>query len=386
MLEAKKTALDTSAATDEEQPSASDLAVNSIAQTISEVNSDDDLRHYREMLRAMDPRYLHTMTMTDIYDVSYTQTQAVIAGLLWPCTYILAGAPKVGKSFLAAQLCYHVSTGTPVWGMPVRHGTVLYMALEDTYARIQHRLYGMYGAAPTSNLHICIAASQIGRGMEEQLDNFLVEHPDTVMVVIDTLGKARDTGGKDYSYAADYEVIGRIKSIADNKGICVVIVHHTRKQPSDDPYDMISGTNGLFGSADGALVMRKDHRLGSAAILDVCGRDQPDIRLHLSRDKTSLCWALDQIEKEPWLVPPEPILELIAQRINADCPTWTGTATECLEMLGITDLPPNTLTYKLNINAARLAADYNIRYLSCRNHAGRRVSFDYIVPPTEGKE
>ena len=55
---------------------------------------------------------------------------------LYSGAYILAGAPKIGKSFLVAQLAYHVSTGQRLWGYEVHQGTVLYLALEDDFQRI----------------------------------------------------------------------------------------------------------------------------------------------------------------------------------------------------------------------------------------------------------
>lgn len=96
--------------------------------------------------------------------------------------------------------------------------------------------------------------------MEKQLRNFVREHPDTRLVVIDTMQKIRETGGEAYSYASDYEIIGRLKQFADRHGICVLTVHHIRKQPAGDAFDMISGTTGLLGCADGSLLMQKKKR------------------------------------------------------------------------------------------------------------------------------
>ena len=90
--------------------------------------------------------------MADLYNQVYTSRPPIINGLLYPGTYILAGAPKLGKSFLMAQLAYHVSTGTNMWGFPVQRGSVLYLALEDDYGRLQKRLYKMFGVEAAKNL------------------------------------------------------------------------------------------------------------------------------------------------------------------------------------------------------------------------------------------
>lgn len=97
-----------------------------------------------------------------------------------------------------------------------------------------------------------------------------------------TLQKVREVVNDSYSYSSDYEVIGKLKQFADRDGVCVLIVHHTRKQPAGDSFEMISGTTGLLGCADGALLMQKEKRTNSKATLEVVGRDQPDQRLYLS--------------------------------------------------------------------------------------------------------
>ena len=112
--------------------------------------------------------------------------------------------------FLDAQLAYHVSTGLPLWGYPVHKGTVLYLALEDDYRRLQERLYRMFGLEATNDLLFAICAKQVGGGLEEQLRRFVEEHSDTRLIIIDTLQKVREAGGDKYSYANDYELVGKL--------------------------------------------------------------------------------------------------------------------------------------------------------------------------------
>ena len=68
--------------------------------------------------------------------------------------------------------------------------------------------------------------------------------------LIDTLQKVREMGSEAYSYADDYQIVGKLKQFADRNGLCLLVVHHTRKQPSGDKFEMISGTTGLLGCAD----------------------------------------------------------------------------------------------------------------------------------------
>ena len=326
----------------------------------------------RKMLRRADPSYLNTVSMTELYNTVYKSKPPLIDGLIYPGTYIFAGAPKLGKSFLMAQLAYHVSTGTSLWEYTTRKGTALYLALEDDYRRLQERLYRMFGTESADNLHFSVSASQIGNGLDEQLKGFITEHPDTKLIIIDTLQKVRDVGGDNYSYANDYEIINSIKKISDRHGICIIIVHHTRKQNAEDKFDMISGTTALLGAADGGFILQKEKRTSNNATLEISGRDQPDQKLYLVRNTQTLLWELEQVETELWKEPPEPIIEKLAAFITSDNAEWCGSPTELVEVLGV-DMKANTLSMKLNVNAGRLFNEYGICYENKRCHDGRKV-------------
>ena len=353
----------------------------SIAEDLTENNPLEQTleEKLRLMQRMSDPAYLYTVSMSELYETVYQSRPPVIDGLLYLGTYLFAGAPKVGKSFLMAQLAYHVSTGLSLWGYTVHKGTVLYLALEDDHRRLQGRLYRMFGMDGTDNLRFAIYAKQLGVGLEEQLKKFVREHPDTKLIIIDTLQKVREAGGDKYSYANDYEVVGKLKRLADDCGICLLLVHHTRKQQADDKFDMISGTNGLLGAADGAFLLQKEKRTDGSAILDVAGRDQQEQRLYLTKDRDRLVWELERTETELWVEPPDPVLEAIAALVTTDKPTWSGTATELVTALDV-DLKPNTLTMRLNVNAGRLLNEHGIRYENSRSHAGRKITLA-LTPP-----
>ena len=322
--ETKRTVPYPSVGADGEQPISQICTTNSISEAATENNPQDESMEdiLRELQRTSDPAYLYTVSMNELYQNVYQSRPPIIDGLLYPGTYLFAGAPKVGKSFLMAQLAYHVSMGLPLWGYPVHKGTVLYLALEDDHRRLQGRLYRMFGMDGTNDLLFAIYAKQLGLGLEEQLKKFVRQHPDTKLIIIDTLQKVREVGGDKYSYANDYEVVGKLKRLADDCGICLLLVHHTRKQQADDKFDMISGTNGLLGAADGAFLLQKEKRTDGSAILDVAGRDQQDQRMYLTKDRERLVWELERLETEPWVEPPDPVLEAVAALVTADRPTW----------------------------------------------------------------
>ena len=142
----------------------------SIAEGVTEHKPPErDLEEIlRQISRVNDPAYLPTVSMNDLYEQVYPGRPPVVDGLLYAGTYLFVGAPKVGKSFLMAQLAYHVSMGLSLWGYEVRQGTVLYLALEDNHRRLQERLYRMFGVESTGNLFFAIGAKQLGGGLEER--------------------------------------------------------------------------------------------------------------------------------------------------------------------------------------------------------------------------
>lgn len=321
---------------------------------------------------------LQTVSMTELYDTVYPPKIPIVDGLIYAGTYLFVGAPKVGKSFFMAQLGYHVSMGLDLWDYPVRKGTVLYLALEDDYARLQKRLSRMFGMESSENFYFATQSKNLNEGLEEQLKQFVKEHTDARLIIIDTLQKVREVGGDKFSYASDYEIVTKLKAFSDEHGICLLVVHHTRKMESSDSFDMISGTNGLLGAADGAFVMQKEKRTDNKAILEVAGRDQQDQRLLLDFDREQCVWKLTKAETELWKEPADPVLEAVAKVVSVEKSLWCGTASELLQLLPDLEIQPNVLTRKLNIGAEQLFVNYGIRYASNREHSGRMIKLELV--------
>ena len=100
------------------------------------------------------------------------------------------------------------------------------------------------------------------------------------MIVIDTLQRIREDTGASFSYKCDYETITPLKTFSDAHDVALIVVHHTRKQTEDEnPFNQISGTNGLLGAADGAFLL---HREKNEVFLEQSVRDMPDQRYVLS--------------------------------------------------------------------------------------------------------
>ena len=276
-----------------------------------------------------------------------TPLNFVVDTLLSQGLHILAGSPKVGKSWLALWLAVTVAKGDPVWGMGVKQGTTLYLCLEDSTLRIQNRLFEITEDAP-ANVHFTTNSNTLGKGLEEQLRAFLTEHPDTVLVIIDTLQMIRGAG-YDNTYANDYRDLSVLKHIADTHGISILLVHHLRKMNDDDPMNMISGTTGLSGATDSNFVLRKSQRRENTATLYCTGRDIPYRELALEFDGEDHVWKLLSDDCEQTEQPSERILFLLSELLRRQ-PEISAPAKVLLEKIdpaGTEGLTPNSFSHRI---------------------------------------
>ena len=269
-------------------------------------------------------------------------------------------------------MAYQVSMGEPFLGFSSRQGTVLYLALEDTYERLQKRLAQMT-EQDSERLILSVFSETLDEGLIERLTDFWSEHTDTVLIIIDTLQRVRGRTPDNGSYATDYDTLAGLKEFSDTYGITVLVVHHTRKEGAEDVFNTISGTNGLMGAADGALILYKDRRTNSDAVLEAVGRDQQQLRLHISFDAAHLCWALIEVETGRFKEPPNPLVGLVSRLVNEENPSWSGTATELAQCLSEMDssrsFTPNWIVRTLNVQQENLLRDHGVRYVSYRSES-----------------
>jgi biotin operon repressor len=209
---------------------------------------------------------------------------------------ILAGKPKIGKSFKALGDCIAVATGKGALGgkLAVTEGRALYLALEDSQRRLQQRLRDMLaGELVPEKLDFATEWPRVGEGCEEALRGYLNEHPETRLVYIDTLKKIRprERGNKGVC-DADYEALEPLLPIAAEYGVAIQVVHHVNKLiDPDDPLDSVSGSTGLTGGVDSISILSRER--GTAdAFLFVTGRDIEEQRYALKFDQYLTSWVL----------------------------------------------------------------------------------------------
>ena len=254
----------------------------------------------------------------------------VVDKLLPQGLHILAGAPKVGKSWLALWLCLCVAKGEPVWNFPTLRGGVLYLCLEDSYSRIQNRLLDITDNAP-ADLYFATVSEKLHSGLEEQIEGFLGAHPDTALVVIDTLQRIRAVGNEANPYASDYRDLGVLKELADRNRIAILLIHHLRKEKAEDVFNRISGTTAISGAVDSSFTLVEEKRGSGRARLTCVGRDIEYQELALEFDQDAHVWKLvssgESTEEEQ-----DKILASLSAFL-AERREFTGTATELAEAL-----------------------------------------------------
>ena len=274
-------------------------------------------------------RRLQTIDGESLMSLPLKPLNFVVDTLLSQGLHVLAGSPKVGKSWLALWLSVMVAKGEPVWGMPVKQGTTLYLCLEDSTLRIQNRLFEITEDAP-ANVHFTTQSDILGKGLEEQLRTFFFEHPDTVLVIIDTLQMIHGTN-YDNTYANDYRDLSALKRIADTHGIAILLIHHLRKETADDVFSRISGTTAISGAVDSSFTLLEDRRGSGKAKLSCIGRDIEYRELALERNGENVWEMVTDSRTQPELLG-DRIVYLISELMRSRT-EFIGTPTELSEKI-----------------------------------------------------
>lgn len=329
-------------------------------------------------------KMFQTISGAELMDKPLEPIRFIVDTLIPQGLHILAGSPKIGKSWLVLWICLKVANGEDVWNLKTEKGTTLYLGLEDSIARIQSRLYDITEDA-SSDVHFATVAESIGNGIEEQIYNFYSNHPDTNLIVIDTFQKIRMLSN-DNAYAADYKDIAALKSIADRLKIAILIIHHLRKQKDDDPMNMVSGTTGITGAVDSSYVLDKSKRHGDTATLYCTGRDIEYRELDLNFNKQTKLWNLEDDSMEhPEIMLPD-IVGKVYEFIKKE-KIFVGTPSELLTELSAytsEETTPNVLSKKL-IQSADELQNLGINYGARRSNGRRLIQLEFVGLPQNEK-
>ena len=280
-------------------------------------------------MQAKSTRPLLTIDADTLQSTAYEPLQFVVTDLLPQGLHLLAGAPKIGKSWLALYLCLRVAQGEPLWTFATRRCEVLYLCLEDSFPRIQSRLFDLTEDAPPT-LHFAVMSEQLHNGLVEQIEQFLTEHPDTVLIIIDTLQMIRGAN-YDNTYANDYRDLSALKRLADAHGIAILLIHHLRKEYADDVFSRISGTTAISGAVDSSFTLVEDRRGSGKAKLSCIGRDIEYRELALERNSENVWELVSDSRTQPELLGGQ-IVVLISELMR-DYDEFIGTPTALAERI-----------------------------------------------------
>lgn len=336
---------------------------------------------------------LETITAADLQQKDIPPIRFIVNNLLSVGLNIVASPPKYGKSWMMLALCLAVASGGRFLGYTTNQCGCLYLALEDSQRRLKARMDKLLaGKSAPARFHFATMADTIDSGLFDQLEGFLKMHPDTGLIVIDTLQRVRGAAhGKEGAYAADYREVGALKAFADSHNVALLLVHHLRKMKDDgDPFNMISGTNGIMGASDATMVLTKEKRGDSNATLSVVGRDIESSDTVLRFNKDTCYW--ENLGDADWFAEQQarqeyqesPIIRTIKKLLEQSPEGWIGTAQQLLEagrFISHTSLAPSPrdLSGKLkSLSKSLLDYDGIVYERKSNGSGGGKHSFSYM--------
>lgn len=203
---------------------------------------------------------IETFTAHELQKMAFPPIQYAVEGYIAEGLTLLAGKPKIGKSWMAVDIAMAIAKGDMALGsIPCRKGTVLYCALEDNERRLQRRMRKLYGDESTwpKSFHFTTHMKRLDEGGLDDLHDWILDYK-PALVIVDTLvcvrpQNRRDGGG----YDADYAALSPLQELAGELSVCIIVIHHLRKLMGDDPLDMVSGTTGLTGAVDTILILSR---------------------------------------------------------------------------------------------------------------------------------
>lgn len=283
------------------------------------------------------------MSAADLQDLELPPVSWIVKDLLPEGLAIFSGPPKTYKSFMAIDLALSVASGRPFMGYQTVKGAVLYCDLESTKRRPKDRINKVLGdrKAP-DNFYIATQEDkpgQLDNGYLEYLEYQLLQHPEIKLIITDVYQKIRPPAkkGKGF-YEKDYEDGVALQSFALKHKICMLVIHHNSKKDfPGDPFNQMSGSTGLSGSADTMIVLTKDKRFEKKTRMSVTGREIKPEEFVISFNDSIFRWELEGTaqEVEAQLLFEEfdqsPIVSTVRKLIKTNDGEWTGTAQEIVK-------------------------------------------------------
>lgn len=285
------------------------------------------------------PPMLSTVSAVALQQKNIPPVRWIMQDLIPAGLTILASPPKFGKSWAALALCLATAAGGRFLAHRCYQSGVLYLALEDGERRLKSRLEKLLNGRPAPpGFDFATEAPTLSTGLIDVLERYIVQRPETGLIIVDTLQKVRDLGGGRDVYGKDYVDVATLKRFADAHNIAVVLIHHLRKAVDDsDPFARISGTTGISGAADSMLVLTKEKRSDETAVLNITGRDVEMQELVLKFNKSTCLWEslgdADAFAKQQTCreYADSPIVQTVRKLLEQSPDGWTGSAQNLID-------------------------------------------------------
>lgn len=339
---------------------------------------------------------IKSMTAKELMSIELEPLNVIVENMLCQGFTILAGAPKVGKSWLCLDLGLSIANNNEFLGYKTKQCECLYLALEDSNNRLKSRLDKMLkGNLPPEGFHLSVQCNTMDNGLIDELEDYLEHNPKIQLIIIDTLQKVRGNPNRaDTLYSNDYKEVGMLKKLADEHKICILAIHHLRKMNDSDVFNKISGSTGITGAADTMIVLDKTDETKSSVIFSITGRDVESDEKLLSFNTDTYKWeildnnvSMDNLVKE-MAYANNPIVITIKRLLEENPEGIKIKATELLKKVyEITGSYPkqekaNSLSREINDNLQFQLLQYDgIHYEKPNENGGKAGRIMYFSKP-----
>lgn len=333
---------------------------------------EDLQKEYEDM-----KKHMSLYSLDELKDMDIEKPPFVVEGLLSIGVYLLGAEPKIGKSWLCLQLMDAVATGSDFLGFKTNKGKVLYLALEDSLYRIKDR--NIKQGNGWDNRDVALYANPLekdGGGLIADLELYYQKNKDVRLIIIDVLEYIRSAQGRGEGiYTFDYRTITPLKNFAMKHSLTILTIHHTNKNSiTTNPFEKISGSNGLRGSVDGLIVLDRDGNDDKIVNLHAHGKDIEAVDIAMQFTENCTWKNIGTVEEiEEYSATQEymknPIRQVLTKLITEDSPTFEGRVSAIInkskEIGSALNLSAQTIGYwlKNEMNVRRLKDFDKIRVI-----------------------
>lgn len=309
-------------------------------------------------------------TLKELLDNDYNPTKYIIKDFMLPGAYILAGAPKCGKSILSVQIATAVANGSDFFNRPTNKGVVIYYAFEDRKESFIKKCSNSMDLSSSVENIIFNNERKSMDAIFKDVEALKKQNNDLRLVIVDTLQLSKNLGDDRLSYGHDYDIIKRANDFAFDNQLCLLFVHHTRKEKADDPFDAISGTRGLTGACEGMFVLERKDKFNQVGKLYIQGRSQRDNVITLFFNSSKTIWEYrDEVATDDGFKL-DPILEKVVNLVGDN--EWRGSATELASLINY-EKGAISLSRYLAANAETMYYNANIKFQRVRVDSTQRL-------------